>query len=35
MNENIRSHYFENDDKMHEECGVFGMYDFDNNDRRV
>ena len=32
MNENIRSHYFENDDKMHEECGVFGMYDFDNND---
>lgn len=23
---------FENDDKMHEECGVFGMYDFDNND---
>ena len=32
MNENIGSHYFENDDKMHEECGVSGMYGFDNND---
>lgn len=19
-------------DKLHEECGVFGMYDFDGND---
>lgn len=31
MNRSIKTHYFE-DDKMHEECGVFGMYDFDGND---
>lgn len=31
MNNNINTHYYE-DDKMHEECGVFGMYDFDGND---
>ena len=22
----------ESSDKLHEECGVFGMYDFDGND---
>lgn len=31
MNKSVETHYFE-DDKMHEECGVFGMYDFDGND---
>lgn len=29
--ENMKSHDWD-DDGMHEECGVFGMYDFDNND---
>ena len=31
MNDNIRSHYYD-EDGIHEECGVFGMYDFDGND---
>lgn len=31
MKTNIHSHYMD-EDKIHEECGVFGMYDFDNND---
>ena len=28
---NVMEHYQE-DDRLHEECGVFGMYDFDGND---
>ena len=31
MNECLRSHYYD-EDEMHEECGVFGFYDFDGND---
>lgn len=31
MNECLRSHYYD-EDEMHEECGVFGIYDFDGND---
>lgn len=31
MNEFLRSHYYD-EDEMHEECGVFGIYDFDGND---
>ena len=31
MNECLRSHYYDEDEmhEMHEECGVFGIYDFD------
>ena len=34
MNECLRSHYYDEDEmhEMHEECGVFGIYDFDGND---
>ena len=31
MNECLRSHYYD-EDEMHEECGVFGIYDFDGGD---
>lgn len=31
MNECVKSHYYD-EDEMHEECGVFGIYDFDGND---
>ena len=31
MNECLRSHYYD-EDELHEECGVFGIYDFDGND---
>ena len=31
MNECLRSHYYD-ENEMHEECGVFGIYDFDGND---
>ena len=24
--------HYQEDDALHEECGVFGMYDFDGND---
>jgi amidophosphoribosyltransferase len=31
MKERFTSHYYD-EDEMHEECGVFGIYDFDGND---
>jgi amidophosphoribosyltransferase len=32
MNQNILSNNYNEDDGLHEECGVFGAYDFDGND---
>jgi amidophosphoribosyltransferase len=32
MNQSILSDSYLDEDRLHEECGVFGMYDFDGND---
>ena len=32
MKQNIISNSYIDEDTLHEECGVFGMYDFDGGD---
>ena len=32
MNEIHAQQEYDRDDSLHEECGVFGMYDLDGND---